>query len=271
MNAHGIVQNVDRIVTRRDFASLGSGKLLVTSYFRTIQGEGPFAGYPAVFLRLAGCNFGDKKDHCSWCDTSFKFGQGHAYDVRALLDELTALPGYRASDILVVTGGEPTLQHALLDMLKVVSDSKAFARVQIETNGTQAAFFSAMDVLSKEARPVTVVSPKASVTARQYAKVSDKVLRSAHALKFVVEDDAASCHYELPQWAFDARDAHGLTLYVSPMAVYTRPYDGEVSSIWEDGLIDREATARNYAYAARYAMEQNVLLSLQTHLFVGIA
>jgi 7-carboxy-7-deazaguanine synthase len=271
MNTHAVVQNIDRVVTRKDFASLGSGKLLVTSFFRTIQGEGPFAGYPAVFLRLAGCNFGDKRDHCSWCDTAFQFSHGHAYDVRALLDELTSLPGYRASDILVVTGGEPTLQHALLDMLTVVSERKSFARVQIETNGTQAAFFSAMAELPKQAWPVVVVSPKASVHARQYAKVSDTVLRLSHALKFVVEDEESSCHFELPQWAFDARDAHGLTLYVSPMAVYARPYDGEVSSIWEDGLIDREATARNYAYAARYAMDRNVLLSLQTHLFVGIA
>jgi 7-carboxy-7-deazaguanine synthase len=271
MSAHVIVQNIDRIVTRKDYAPFGRNTLLVTSFFRTIQGEGPFAGYPAIFLRLAGCNFGDKKDHCSWCDTSFQFGRGRHFDVHVLIEQLVSIPGYCPTDILVVTGGEPTLQHALLDLLAAVSLRKQFAQVQIETNGTQAGFFAAMAELPKHVWPVVVISPKASAKSRQYPRVSDTVLRSAHALKFVVEAEASSCQSGLPQWAFDARDEHGLTLYVSPMTVYARSYDGEVSSIWEDGLIDRDATARNYAYAARYAMQHHILLSLQTHLFVGIA
>jgi len=35
--------------------------------FRTIQGEGIFAGVPAVFIRLAGCSIG-----CSRCDTEYR-------------------------------------------------------------------------------------------------------------------------------------------------------------------------------------------------------
>ena len=46
-----ITQNVDRVVTIRDF----QGTLLhVTSIFPTIQGEGFYAGRPCVFLRMAG-------------------------------------------------------------------------------------------------------------------------------------------------------------------------------------------------------------------------
>ena len=29
---------------------------LVHSMFHTLQGEGPFAGHPALFVRFAGCN-----------------------------------------------------------------------------------------------------------------------------------------------------------------------------------------------------------------------
>ena len=40
--------------------------LAINSIFYTIQGEGPFAGSPAVFVRLAGCNL-----QCPMCDTEY--------------------------------------------------------------------------------------------------------------------------------------------------------------------------------------------------------
>ena len=38
-------------------------KFPVMEHFYTIQGEGVFTGYPAYFIRLAGCDVG-----CTWCD-----------------------------------------------------------------------------------------------------------------------------------------------------------------------------------------------------------
>ena len=35
----------------------GDGSVLaINEIFSTFQGEGPFIGYPAVFIRLSGCN-----------------------------------------------------------------------------------------------------------------------------------------------------------------------------------------------------------------------
>lgn len=51
----------NRIVGQKEFADAGD-KLMVTSVFVTLQGEGPYAGRPAVFLRLAYCNLA-----CSFC------------------------------------------------------------------------------------------------------------------------------------------------------------------------------------------------------------
>ena len=41
-----------------------SQNLDITEIFFTIQGEGPFSGHRAVFIRLAGCNL-----QCPACDT----------------------------------------------------------------------------------------------------------------------------------------------------------------------------------------------------------
>ncbi|MFO1130065.1 MAG: 7-carboxy-7-deazaguanine synthase QueE [Rickettsiales bacterium] len=43
-----------------------SNSLGVVNIFNTIQGEGPYAGMPAIFIRLGGCNLA-----CSFCDTEF--------------------------------------------------------------------------------------------------------------------------------------------------------------------------------------------------------
>lgn len=294
MKAAGVVQNVDRIIRQRDYDKFGDSTLLVTSFFRTIQGEGPYAGWPAVFLRLAGCNFGDKSDHCQWCDTSFQFDQGKTFNFNELSYELTHLPGYRETDILVITGGEPTLQHNLVPFM--IGASSLFKRIQIETNGTQPSFFALMQRYEESmyptthvgrakhliaealgepdadryVRPSVVVSPKASNKASRTPELAELVQHYASCLKFVVTADPEDPQHEIPDWALSMQAKYGTLIYVSPMAVYLRPYAGEVSSAWDATLIDQEATAANYAYAAQYAMQHGFLLSIQGHLFTAI-
>nr|WP_303649894.1 7-carboxy-7-deazaguanine synthase QueE [Desulfobotulus pelophilus] len=70
--------------------------------FRSIQGEGPFAGRPAVFLRLSGC----VQPHCPFCDTPEALGKGKSIPVEELVEQMTSGgPG-----LAVITGGEPFLQ-----------------------------------------------------------------------------------------------------------------------------------------------------------------
>ncbi|MHC5067536.1 MAG: radical SAM family protein [Planctomycetota bacterium] len=108
----------------------------------TIQGEGPNAGRPCLFVRLSGCNAWDGRAEtraasaCPYCDTDFRGGErlGLA-EIRARLRALTpATVAARAQLGCVLTGGEPLLQAdaALLDAL-----ATDFAWVDIETNGTK--------------------------------------------------------------------------------------------------------------------------------------
>ena len=82
----------------------------------TIQGEGFSAGESVYFLRFSGCNkwSGREEDRassaCPFCDTDF-FG-GKKMSVQDITEELKELrtKGRSAKRILVISGGEPTLQ-----------------------------------------------------------------------------------------------------------------------------------------------------------------
>lgn len=98
----------------------------------TIQGEGPQAGLPALFVRFGGCDYA-----CAWCDSM------HAVDpvdVRKNAVYMTepqicnALAKVMAEKCLVVlTGGNP----ALHDLGQLVDDLHAIGfTVAIETQGS---------------------------------------------------------------------------------------------------------------------------------------
>lgn len=102
------------------------GDLKIVDIFHTIQGEGPFAGTPAVFVRTAGCNL-----KCHFCDTDFESNE-RSVTVKALTDAVMALAGEK-TPLVVITGGEPLLQNIVPFCKSMVMNGM---RVQIETAGT---------------------------------------------------------------------------------------------------------------------------------------
>ena len=94
----------------------------------TLQGEGAHAGRPCVFLRFAACNLA-----CTWCDTDFAAEGAEKLDISTIVARLVALD-LHASRMVVVTGGEPTLQYdaPLADALHA-----AGFRIHMESNGTR--------------------------------------------------------------------------------------------------------------------------------------
>ncbi|QGN55280.1 7-carboxy-7-deazaguanine synthase QueE [Novosphingobium sp. Gsoil 351] len=109
--------------------------------FASLQGEGPSAGRPSVFVRLSNCNLA-----CAWCDTAYtwRFDGPDAFERKPnqivlseaeTADRILALGAAGRIGRLVVTGGEPLLQAPALAKLLALLPAM---HVEIETNGTVA-------------------------------------------------------------------------------------------------------------------------------------
>ena len=101
------------------------GCVEIVGIWHTIQGEGPYAGRPAIFIRVAGCNL-----DCPGCDTdytSMRVKMTPPQIVQQCL--IMKLP---KKSLVVITGGEPFRQDisSLCNLLLHSFD------VQVETNGT---------------------------------------------------------------------------------------------------------------------------------------
>ena len=269
------------------------GKLLVTSIFYTFQGEGPFTGRPAVFVRLAKCNLA-----CSFCDAYFDDGDWMtpeeimAKAVAAVKEVIGPFQGdvvqfMRLKTGIVVTGGEPMLQENLPAFFQGVQHK--FAWMQVETNGT-------MSLKDLPNLVKTVVSPKCAEkggVATKYLQPHASVADRASALKFVVSADPSSPYHDIPDWAKALSGR--ITIYVSPMNVYkrlpakavamtfkgtaleakpdlkSRSTTDEVVSFWETGLLDPVTNRANHEYAAQLAVKRGYLFNLQQHLYASMA
>lgn len=99
--------------------------LLVTEIYASVQGESTFAGLPFVLVRLARCNL-----RCVWCDSEFTFRGGAR---RGLDDVLAEVRSYGLAHVLV-TGGEPLLQPAVLPLMARLCDDGV--TVLLETGGS---------------------------------------------------------------------------------------------------------------------------------------
>ncbi len=115
--------------------------------FSSIQGEGVTAGTPTVFLRLATCNLS-----CSWCDTKYTW-DWNSYDVK---QEVLSISHKEVEERvrafgrphLVITGGEPMLQHKELAPLATSLKQSGFY-CEVETNGTIAPRAEISDAISQ--------------------------------------------------------------------------------------------------------------------------
>jgi organic radical activating enzyme len=267
--------------------------------FFTIQGEGPFNGVPALFIRLAKCNL-----DCSFCDTFFDDGDWMTFDqIDAKIIETISVywtdkgqepPTWAINPkmagpvhpgvVLVMTGGEPLLQENISPFMEY--QLKMFKAVQVESNGIP-------DTVVPEG--VTLVcSPKCMEKdgkAVKYYAPSKTILDRADCLKFVMSSDCTSPYHSVPKWAMEWKARTGKDIYCSPMNIYNdlpqtiklvraekgvitmaeRSTIDEVIDFWAEGVLNLKENEKNHKYTANYCMLHGFRLNLQMHLYAGLA
>jgi 7-carboxy-7-deazaguanine synthase len=103
---------------------VSSDSLVVHEIYGSIQGESSFVGRPCAFVRLTGCNL-----RCRWCDTPQAFKGGTRMSLGQVVEGVLALE----APLVLVTGGEPLLQPAVLPLMTALCD--AGKTVLLETSG----------------------------------------------------------------------------------------------------------------------------------------
>ena len=200
----------------------------VNHIFYSLQGEGRNTGRAAVFIRFAGCNL-----RCPFCDTEFDtFTEMTA---EAIFAEIGSVVGSIAADVsplVVLTGGEPTLQadEALIDLLH-----QHGYEVAMESNGTRPAPRN-LDWLT--------VSPK-----RSGERIGARGERLPDELKIVFDESTAPESFLPP-----------LTPHFSPL-LYLQPCDTG------DPVRNAAIIKRCVDYIKHHPQWR---LSLQTHKLIGI-
>lgn len=104
-------------------------KFAVAEKFLSINGEGLFAGMPAVFIRFRGCNL-----RCSYCDTAWAQTEQCPAE---MLNELQILEYIRSTEAVccTLTGGEPVLRDGFDGLCRLLLKENDL-RTEIETNGS---------------------------------------------------------------------------------------------------------------------------------------
>lgn len=211
--------------------------------FATIQGEGPFAGTPAVFIRLYGCNL-----RCPKCDTDYTSHQFPATPIFFLeaLKEMSS-----PSKLVVISGGEPFRQNLTPMVKELVA---AGYTIQVETNGTLPPS-PGFDELVAGGKVFIVCSPKAG-------RLNRELVPLLCALKYVVDADSILPEDGLPIKALDhpaspvvarpPKDFNGV-VYVQPIDV-------------QDPLENR----RHLDAAIKSCLKFGYTLCLQTHKIINV-
>ncbi|SMC56445.1 7-carboxy-7-deazaguanine synthase [Desulfocicer vacuolatum DSM 3385] len=181
----------------------------VSEIFTSIQGEGPFLGRPASFLRLSKC----LPPLCPWCDTRHAWEPGEWISIKTVAAGIVALE----NKLCVITGGEPYLQwNAGLNFLEKYLIEQGLT-VQYETSGKV--------LIPSDSRGFKVCSPKYLADTWHFIPENTSL---AHCFKFVVKDDFTKVNAFIKEHHIPANK-----VWVMPMGALRHEQLEHSSRIWD--------------------------------------
>lgn len=206
--------------------------------FRTIQGEGPYSGHPAVFVRLAGCNL-----RCPGCDTDYT-SKRRLLSIDDIWKEI--LPLLTPNELVVLTGGEPFRQNTQLLIRRLLAMG---VDIQIETNGTVDPGYSIPHLVT------VVCSPKTP-------KINAYMEKRADHYKYVINHKSVDESDGLPISA----------LGLSKKKRVARPPKGFVGNIYlqPEDMRNEYQNMLNTEAALKSCLEYGYILQLQVHKLIGV-
>ena len=219
----------------------------VHEVFYTLQGEGPFAGHPAVFVRVSGCNL-----RCWFCDTKWDDDNDATFTPEEVVDLVDYKNQNSVAKLVVLTGGEP-LRHDLSELITLLSQRGY--HVQIETSG------SIWNRCVQLPGVTTVISPKTKVNKKFYDQDIGDGNYMSLAWKYVLADE---------QMPFDAptqRMPDGKTIGAAP------PAPPPLGALVYMQAIDEQDEAKNKAnliWVSQLCLENGFIFSVQTHKLAGL-
>lgn len=222
----------------------------IAEIFRSVQGEGQFAGTPSVFVRTSGCNL-----RCWFCDTRYASWEpeGPQQSWQDVLAEVLRFD----NEHVVITGGEPLLQRDLVPLTAALAAEQRF--VTIETAGTVVRPVSAglMSISPKLSNSTPRETEGGSASSRWRARhdqlrdsanvVADLIARYAYQLKFVV--DAPADLAEIDDYLRRFPDVPRDRVWLMPQAITTAEL--EQRTTW----LKPAAAERGYRFTSRLHIE----------------
>ena len=223
------------------------GWLDVQSTFKTIQGEGPFTGVPAIFVRLAGCNF-----QCPGCDTDYTSTRRVMSPGAIMEDALEKTVG-TAINLLVLTGGEPFRQ----DIAKFIHMASLVFHVQIETNGSLYQPIGICPITGRLANSnISIIcSPKSP-------KIHPELAHKVSSYKYVLQHGRISKKDGLPTNSILGEDSPPAyrPIGLAKTSIYVQPLD--------EG--DPDKNNKNVQACIDSCTKFGYRLSIQTHKIIGL-
>ena len=198
-------------------------EIKVSEIFTSFQGEGPYIGTPATFLRLYGCNL-----NCQWCDTDIStYEMLSVDDVAEIL--LTQME-FNNINLLVITGGEPTLQ--IEEIKRLIKELPEDIKIQLETNGSIFEYLPEIEY---------VISPKED---------KEKIFENYYKYENVFFKFVITCEEDIDE-VISIKNKYG--------------YD---KTIWLQGEFSKDALMADLI-RENFPRLENIKLSVQTHKYLS--